>query len=42
MVGLMLADAYYAWAQREINPMHRDAGMLAIWRVEVADKLKKF
>ena len=41
LIHVMFAQAFYAWAIREINPMHPDVPKIMLRRRELADKAKR-
>jgi hypothetical protein len=41
-IHVMTATAFYAWAMREINPLHPDVPKIMRRQREIADKLAKF
>ena len=38
LIHVMVAQAFYSWALREINPMHPDLPRIMMRRQELADK----
>lgn len=38
---VVVAQAFYAWAMREINPLHPDVPKIVLRQRELADKARK-
>lgn len=38
LIHVMVAQAFYSWALREINPLHPDVPRIMLRRMELADK----
>lgn len=38
LIHVMVAQAFYSWALREINPLHPDLPRIMLRRMELADK----
>jgi len=41
LIHVMLAQAFYRWAMREINPMHPDLPRIMLRQQELADKAQR-
>ena len=41
LIHVMMAQAFYGWALREIDPMHPDVPLLVLRRQELADKARR-
>jgi hypothetical protein len=41
LIHVMLAQAFYDWAMREINPLHPDLPRIVLRQKELADKAQR-
>jgi hypothetical protein len=41
LIHLLIAQAFYRWAMREINPLHPDLPRIMLRQNELADKAKR-
>lgn len=41
LIHVMVAQAFYSWALREINPLHPDVPRIMLRRMELADKASR-
>ena len=41
LIHVMVAQAFYSWALREINPLHPDVPRILMRRQELADKARR-
>ncbi|MDP3758915.1 MAG: hypothetical protein Q8R01_00200 [Ramlibacter sp.] len=41
LIHVMVAQAFYSWALREINPLHPDVPRIMLRRMELADKANR-
>lgn len=41
LIHVMVAQAFYSWALREINPLHPDVPRIMLKRMELADKANR-
>ena len=41
LIHVTIAQAFYSWALREINPMHPDVPRIMMRKMELADKSKR-
>jgi hypothetical protein len=41
LIHLTIAQAFYAWAMREINPLHPDLPRILVRQAELKDAAKK-
>ena len=41
LIHVMVAQAFYSWALREINPMHPDLPRIMMRKQELADKQQR-
>ena len=41
LIHVTLAQAFYSWALREINPLHPDVPRIMLRRQELADKARR-
>lgn len=41
LIHVMLAQAFYNWALREINPLHPDVPRIMLRQQELADKARR-
>ena len=41
LIHITVAQAFYSWALREINPMHPDLPRIMMRKMELADKSKR-
>ena len=41
MIHVFLAQAFYSWALREINPLHPDVPRILLRQKELADKARR-
>jgi hypothetical protein len=40
-IHVMIAQAFYSWAMREINPLHPDVPRILMRQKELADKAER-
>ena len=40
LIHVMVAQAFYSWAMREINPLHPDLPRIMLRQKELADKVQ--
>jgi hypothetical protein len=40
-IQVMIAQAFYSWAMREINPLHPDVPRILMRQKELADKAER-
>jgi len=41
LIHVMVAQAFYRWAMREINPLHPDVPRILVRQKELADKAQR-
>lgn len=41
LIHVMVAQAFYSWAMREINPLHPDLPRIMLRQKELADKAQR-
>jgi hypothetical protein len=41
LIHVVLAQAFYSWAMREINPLHADLPRIMLRQSELSDKAKR-
>ena len=41
LIHVMVAQAFYQWAMREINPLHPDVPRILVRQKELADKAQR-
>jgi len=41
LIHVMLAQAFYNWAMREINPLHPDVPRILLRQMELDDKARR-
>jgi hypothetical protein len=41
LIHVVLAQAFYSWAMREINPLHPDLPRIMLRQSELSDKAKQ-
>jgi len=41
LIHIMVAQAFYSWAMREINPLHPDLPRIMLRQKELADKAQR-
>ncbi len=41
LIYVMVAQAFYSWAMREINPMHPDVPRIMLRKQELDDKARR-
>ncbi len=41
LIHVMVAQAFYRWALREINPLHPDVPRIMLRQMELADKANR-
>ena len=41
LIHVMVAQAFYSWAMREINPLHPDLPRIMLRHRELADKARR-